>query len=48
MFYFSYPGYWYNKDGDNYAHSNWYWHIIGARLAFVVVFEVTIKERSAV
>ncbi|CAK1600273.1 unnamed protein product [Parnassius mnemosyne] len=35
----SYPGYWYYKEGDNYAHSNFYWHIIGARLAFVVVFE---------
>ncbi|XP_061382630.1 anoctamin-5 isoform X2 [Danaus plexippus] len=35
----SYPGYWYNKEGDDYAHSNWYWHVMGARLAFVVVFE---------
>lgn len=36
----SYPGYWnYIKDGDGYEHSNWYWHIMGARLAFVVVFE---------
>ncbi|KAL4720493.1 hypothetical protein ACJJTC_013306, partial [Scirpophaga incertulas] len=35
----SYPGYWYYKDGDDYERSNWYWHIIGARLAFVVVFE---------
>ncbi|CAH2069036.1 unnamed protein product, partial [Iphiclides podalirius] len=35
----SYPGYWYYKEGDDYAHSNWYWHIMGARLAFVVVFE---------
>ncbi|XP_045542104.1 anoctamin-1 isoform X5 [Papilio machaon] len=35
----SYPGYWYYKEGDDYEHSNWYWHIIGARLAFVVVFE---------
>ncbi|XP_068628386.1 anoctamin-1-like [Battus philenor] len=35
----SYPGYWYYKEGDDYEHSNWYWHIMGARLAFVVVFE---------
>ncbi|KAG6456927.1 hypothetical protein O3G_MSEX010018 [Manduca sexta] len=35
----SFPGYWYYKEGENYEHSNWYWHIIGARLAFVVVFE---------
>ncbi|XP_072935586.1 anoctamin-1 isoform X3 [Epargyreus clarus] len=35
----SYPGYWYYQEGDDYAHSNWYWHIMGARLAFVVVFE---------
>ncbi|XP_026726490.1 anoctamin-1 isoform X2 [Trichoplusia ni] len=35
----SFPGYWYYKDGDDYEHSNWYWHIMGARLAFVVVFE---------
>lgn len=35
----SYPGYWYYKDGDDYEHSNWYWHVMGARLAFVVVFE---------
>ncbi|CAB3245430.1 unnamed protein product [Arctia plantaginis] len=34
----SFPGYWYYGD-DNYQHSNWYWHIMGARLAFVVVFE---------
>ncbi|XP_063835911.1 anoctamin-1 isoform X4 [Ostrinia nubilalis] len=48
----SYPGYWYN-DGEDYARSNWYWHIIGARLAFVVVFEnvvalVTIIVRWAI
>ncbi|KAF9409293.1 hypothetical protein HW555_011328, partial [Spodoptera exigua] len=35
----SFPGYWYYKEGDSYEHSNWYWHIMGARLAFVVVFE---------
>ncbi|KAJ0181435.1 hypothetical protein K1T71_003520 [Dendrolimus kikuchii] len=36
----SYPGYWYyTKQGDDYEHTNWYWHIMGARLAFVVVFE---------
>ncbi|RVE52062.1 hypothetical protein evm_003340 [Chilo suppressalis] len=35
----SYPGYWYYTEGDDYERSNWYWHIIGARLAFVVVFE---------
>ncbi|CAH0722954.1 unnamed protein product, partial [Brenthis ino] len=35
----SYPGYWYYKEGDDYEHSNWYWHVMGARLAFVVVFE---------
>ncbi|XP_053600651.1 anoctamin-1 isoform X3 [Plodia interpunctella] len=35
----SYPGYWYYKEGDDYERSNWYWHIMGARLAFVVVFE---------
>ncbi|XP_045453771.1 anoctamin-5-like [Melitaea cinxia] len=35
----SYPGYWYYKDGDDYEHTNWYWHVMGARLAFVVVFE---------
>ncbi|XP_046975096.1 anoctamin-1 isoform X2 [Vanessa cardui] len=35
----SYPGYWHYKDGDDYEHTNWYWHVMGARLAFVVVFE---------
>ncbi|XP_075980505.1 anoctamin-1-like isoform X3 [Anticarsia gemmatalis] len=40
----SFPGYWYStgtgtSEGEDYQHSNWYWHIIGARLAFVVVFE---------
>ncbi|XP_062528738.1 anoctamin-1 isoform X6 [Bombyx mori] len=35
----SFPGYWDYKNGKDYAHSTWYWHIIGARLAFVVVFE---------
>ncbi|XP_038208784.1 anoctamin-1-like isoform X2 [Zerene cesonia] len=35
----SYPGYWHYKEGDDYEHSNWYWHVMGARLAFVVVFE---------
>lgn len=35
----SFPGYWYYSD-DNYQHSTSYWHIMGARLAFVVVFEV--------
>ncbi|CAG9782709.1 unnamed protein product [Diatraea saccharalis] len=35
----SYPGYWYYKEGDAYERSNWYWHTLGARLAFVVVFE---------
>ncbi|XP_039765909.1 anoctamin-5-like isoform X2 [Pararge aegeria] len=35
----SYPGYWNYKDGDDYEHTNWYWHVMGARLAFVVVFE---------
>lgn len=34
----SFPGYWYYND-DSYEHSISYWHIIGARLAFVVVFE---------
>ncbi|XP_026323434.1 anoctamin-1-like isoform X3 [Hyposmocoma kahamanoa] len=31
--------YWYNKPDDDYERSNWYWHVFGARLAFVVVFE---------
>ncbi|CAF4896928.1 unnamed protein product [Pieris macdunnoughi] len=35
----SYPGYWSYSEGDDYQHSNWYWHVMGARLAFVVVFE---------
>ncbi|XP_049887733.1 anoctamin-1 isoform X3 [Pectinophora gossypiella] len=35
----SYPGYWYNKQGEDYRRSDWYWHVMGARLAFVVVFE---------
>ncbi|XP_052753913.1 anoctamin-1-like isoform X4 [Galleria mellonella] len=35
----SYPGYWYYKQGDDYERSNWYWHVMGARLAFIVVFE---------
>ncbi|GBP18543.1 Anoctamin-5 [Eumeta japonica] len=35
----SFPGYWYYKEGDDYTHSDQYWHIMGARLAFVVVFE---------
>ncbi|XP_034823900.1 anoctamin-1-like isoform X2 [Maniola hyperantus] len=35
----SYPGYWNYKVGDDYEHTNWYWHVMGARLAFVVVFE---------
>ncbi|XP_050684598.1 anoctamin-5 isoform X4 [Leptidea sinapis] len=35
----SYPGYWNYKDGDDYEHTNWYWHVMGARLAFIVVFE---------
>ncbi|VVC96070.1 unnamed protein product [Leptidea sinapis] len=34
-----YPGYWNYKDGDDYEHTNWYWHVMGARLAFIVVFE---------
>ncbi|KAI5635837.1 calcium-activated chloride channel domain-containing protein [Phthorimaea operculella] len=34
-----YPGYWYYKPGDDYQRSDWYWHVMGARLAFVVVFE---------
>ncbi|XP_041974295.1 anoctamin-1-like isoform X2 [Aricia agestis] len=34
----SYPGYWYSTEND-YQHTNWYWHVMGARLAFVVVFE---------
>ncbi|XP_073948670.1 anoctamin 1 isoform X2 [Choristoneura fumiferana] len=34
----SFPGYW-HYDGADYERSNMYWHNMGARLAFVVVFE---------
>ncbi|XP_061708885.1 anoctamin-1 isoform X3 [Cydia pomonella] len=35
----SFPGYWHSGDDHNYERSNLYWHNMGARLAFVVVFE---------
>lgn len=35
----SFPGYWYYTEGEDYSRTNWYWHVMGARLAFVVVFE---------
>ncbi|KAG7304247.1 hypothetical protein JYU34_011185 [Plutella xylostella] len=35
----SFPGYWYASTSDDYDRSSWYWHVMGARLAFVVVFE---------
>ncbi|KAI8430342.1 hypothetical protein MSG28_000644, partial [Choristoneura fumiferana] len=34
----NFPGYW-HYDGADYERSNMYWHNMGARLAFVVVFE---------
>lgn len=39
MYVISFPGYW-HYDGEDYERSNMYWHNMGARLAFVVVFEV--------